>query len=136
MKDKSTIDQAVQNLQELENLYDSDNIIYIGQLCNKLAGLTVNVGKQVSDARTLWKQLETKYKQSVRSKKLELIEQGVGVGKADAMSEDSFKDLETDVMNAENLSDRLKRFLDRCDKVLEANKQYCSTVKSTNLKGI
>jgi hypothetical protein len=135
-KDQEVIQEALKTLQELEKLYDSENIIYIGQLCNRLASLTVNLGKQVSDARKLFKELESTYDNNVEKKKLELIESGMGVGKAESVSEVENFDGLKDSLTAEDGFERLKRFLDRCDKVLDAYKQYTSTIKNTNLKHI
>jgi hypothetical protein len=133
---KDVIQEALRTIQELDALYDSDNIINIGQLCNKLSNLTVNIAKMVSDARKLYKELEADYDNTVESEQLAYISKGEGVAKAKSMaSVDNFSK-KKDCLTAEDGYERLKRFLDRCDKVLDSNKQYCSTVKNTNLKGI
>jgi sorbitol-specific phosphotransferase system component IIBC len=136
MKDKDAIQQALETIDELQKLYDTDDIINIGRLCNKMSILTINIGKQVSDAQKLWKSLEDNYDHNVEQAQLEFVAAGEGVAKAKSMATVKFFADKKDVTQAEQGYNRLKRFLDRCDKVLEAFKQYCSTVKSTNLKGI
>jgi hypothetical protein len=133
---KDTIQESLKTIQELDALYDTDNIILIGQLCNKLSNLSVNIAKQVSDAEKLFKSLKDEHEHFVESKKLELIESGVGVGKAESIASTTFYDKKKDYRIAEDGYERLKRFLGRIDKVLDSNKQYTSTIKNTNLKGI
>lgn len=133
---KDTIQESLKTINELDELYDTDNIILIGQLCNKLSNLSVNIGKQVSDADKLFKSLKDEYENLVETKKLELIESGVGVGKAESIASTEYYGKKKDYRIAEDGYERLKRFLGRIDKVLDSNKQYASTVKNTNLKGI
>lgn len=133
---KDTIQESLKTIQELDELYDTDNIILIGQLCNKLSNLSVNIGKQVSDAEKLFKSLKDEYENLVERKKLELIESGVGVGKAESIASTTYYEKKKEYRIAEDGYERLKRFMGRLDKVLDSNKQYASTIKNTNLKGI
>jgi hypothetical protein len=135
-ENKDTIQQSLEVIKELERMYDSDNIVNIGQLCNRLSILSVGLGKQVSDADKLFNSLKDEYEHLVESKKLELIESGVGVGKAESQAKTEFYEKKKNYRIAEDGYERLKRFLSRVDKVLDSNKQYTSTVKNTNLKHI
>ncbi|HYG02043.1 MAG TPA: hypothetical protein VD927_06325 [Chryseosolibacter sp.] len=128
--------KALETIKELDSLYDTDNIIVIGQLCNKLSNLSVGLGKQMTDADKLFNQLKDEYENLVENKKLELIESGVGVGKAESQAKVQYYQQRKDYRIAEHGYEQLKTFLSRIDKVLDSNKQYASTVKSTNLKGI
>jgi uncharacterized protein YdiU (UPF0061 family) len=133
---KDEIQEALKTIQELDRLYDSDNIIYINQQCNRLANLSVGIGKKVSDAEKLFNQLEDEYDYELEKKKLELIESGVGVGKAESQAKVALFEKQKLFRQAEDGYKRLKRFLERTDKVLDSNKQYTSTIKNTNLKHI
>jgi uncharacterized ferredoxin-like protein len=133
---KDEVQESLKTIQELDRLYDTDNIILIGQLCNRLSNLSVGLGKQVSDADKLFNSLKDEYEQCVEVRKLELIEGGVGVGKAESQAKTECYEKRKQYRTAEDGYERLKRFLSRVDKVLDANKQYASTVKNTNLKGI
>lgn len=136
MKTKDHIQLSLKTIEDLDELYDTDNIILVNQLCNRLSNLSVGVGKIVSDAEKLYKSLDADYDQSVEVKKLSLIDSGVGVGKAESMAKIEMYDKKKTVLEAEDAYDRSKRFLTRIDKVLDSNKQYTSTVKNTNLKGV
>ena len=136
MKNKDEIQDALKTIQDLDALYDTDNIVLIGQLCNRLSNLSVGIGKMVSDADKLFNQLKDEYEQSVEVRKLELIEGGVGVGKAESQAKTECYEKRKQYRLAEDGYERLKRFLARLDKVLDANKQYASTVKNTNLKNV
>ena len=136
MKTKDHIQLSLQTIEELDVLFDTDNIVQVNQLCNKLSNLSVGVGKIVSDAEKLFKSMDAEYDYLLEKKKLELIESGMGVGKAESKAKVDLYDRQKDVLAAEDVYDRSKRFLNRLDKVLESNKQYTSTVKSSNLKHI
>lgn len=136
MKNRDEIQESLITIQELEKLYDTENIILIGQLCNKLSTLSVGIGKQVSDADKLFNHLKDEYEHAVESEKLKLIESGVGVGKAESAAKVANTQKRKNYRQAEDGYERLKRFMGRVDKVLDSFKQYCSTVKNTNLKGI
>jgi hypothetical protein len=133
---KSVIEQILETKEELGALYDTDNIKVINQLCNRLADLTVNLGAQVSDAEKNWSILDDDYEHSLESKKIELIESGVGVGKAESLAKVALYDKKKETTKAKLNYNRLKRFLSRLDKMMESNKQYTSTVKSSNLKNV
>ena len=133
---KDSIQEALKTIAELETLYDSENVVVINQLCNKLINLSVHIGKQTTDAEKLFKSLKDEYEYVVDKKKLELIESGVGVGKAESTATVEFYEKKKDYRTAEDGFERLKRFLQRLDKVFDSNKQYVATIKSTNLKGV
>jgi hypothetical protein len=133
---KDEIQEALKTIQELDRLYDSDNIKEVGKLCNKLSILSVGIGKQVSDADKLFNQLKDEYEYQVESSKLKLIEEGVGVGKAESQAKVQANEKKKEYRIAEDGYERLKRFLSRVDKVLDSFKQQNSTIKATNLKGV
>lgn len=136
MEDKETIKQTLETIEEIGKLYDSDNIVVINQLCNRLSNLSVTVGWLVSSSEKLWRNLDEEYDYELDRKKLELVEAGNGVAKAESMAKVALYQKKKEATEAEVYYNRLKRFLGRIDKVLESNKQYTSTVKTSNLKNV
>ena len=135
LENKDVIQEALKTIQELDRLYDSNNPIVVNQHCNRLSNLSVNVGKLTSDAEKLLDELEAEYDNAVEKKKLELIESGVGVGKAESMAKVELFNKKKDSLLAKDGYKRLDRFLKRIDKVLDSNKQYCATLKKTDFRG-
>lgn len=133
-KKLTVIDQALNTIKELGELYDSDNIIYIDQLCNRLSTVSVNIGKMKCDAEKLFNSLKDDHDNLVEKRKLELIEGGEGVGKAESQAKVEVFEKKKQYRQAETGYEWLKTFLTRIDRVLDTNKQYVATVKDTNLK--
>lgn len=133
---KDVIQLSLEVVNELDELWDTEDIIVIGQKCNKLSTLSVNVGRLVSDADKLFNSLKDDYEYSFEKKKLELIEAGQGVSKAESMSKVANFDKKVDYRKAEDGFERLRRFLSRVDRVLDAYKQFAATLKMSNLKNV
>lgn len=132
MNTKSAIDQALEIISSLDSYYNSDNVILIGQLCNKLSVISVTIGKEYTKAHKWATELEDNYEFEISK----YVKNGDSVSKAEREAKVEFFDKKKEVTGAKNVVKSLDVFLRRVDRMLDHYKQYISSIKTTDLKHI
>jgi hypothetical protein len=132
MKQK-IIDQIRDNIKWLEDNAESDNIMAITQIENKLQIQAGTLAGEVIKAYAVMNELEDAYK----FKMAEFISTSdKSEAKARAAGEATFQKEKKDWTAAKNTYKRFDVILERIDKICDSQRQRISVVKQADLKNI
>ena len=124
------------SIKKLERLKDSTAIVEIGSICNTLSIDSSYFAKLVADSYTLMNETEDEYKQKIAEEVDKLTAEGMPASRAERQAENKFKEDKRTWTEAKNMYKRYSLYLERIDRILDEFKQYCSSVKMTDLKRI
>jgi hypothetical protein len=124
------------SIKKLERMKDSSAIVEIGSICNTLSIDASYFAKLVADSYSLMNEAEDEYKFKVATEIESLTNQGMAASKAEKMAENKYQDEKKTWTQARNMYKRYSIYLERIDRILDEFKQYCSSVKMTDLKRI
>lgn len=124
------------SIKKLERLKDSTAIVEIGSICNTLSIDSSYFAKLVADSYSIMNEAEDDYKMKISDEIERLTNEGATASKAEKIAENKFKDDKKTWTEAKNTYKRYSLYLERIDRILDEFKQYCSSVKMTDLKRI
>ena len=124
------------SIKKLERLKESSAIVEIGAICNTLSIDSSYFAKLVADAYSVMNEAEDEYKMKISQEVEELTNSGMPASKAEKVAENKYIEEKKTWTQAKNLYKRYSLYLDRIDRILDEFKQYCSSVKMTDLKRI
>lgn len=124
------------SIKKLERLKDSTAIVEIGSICNTLSIDSSYFAKLVADSYTLMNETEDEYKQKIAEEVDKLTSEGMPASRAERQAENKFKEDKRTWTEAKNMYKRYSLYLERIDRILDEFKQYCSSVKMTDLKRV
>lgn len=124
------------SIKKLERLKDSTAIVEIGSICNTLSIDSSYFAKLVADSYALMNETEDEYKQKIAEEVDKLTSEGIPASRAERLAENKFKDYKKTWTDSKNLYKRYSLYLERIDRILDEFKQYCSSVKMTDMKRI
>lgn len=124
------------SIKKLERLKESSAIVEIGAICNTLSIDSSYFAKLVADAYSVMNEAEDEYKIKISQEVELLTTSGMTASKAEKVAENKYIEEKKTWTQARNLYKRYSLYLDRIDRILDEFKQYCSSVKMTDLKRI
>ena len=124
------------SIKKLERLKESSAIVEIGAICNTLSIDSSYFAKLVADAYSVMNEAEDEYKIKISQEVEILTTSGMTASKAEKVAENKYIEEKKTWTQARNLYKRYSLYLDRIDRILDEFKQYCSSVKMTDLKRI
>jgi hypothetical protein len=124
------------SIKKLERLKESSAIVEIGAICNTLSIDSSYFAKLVADAYAVMNEAEDEYKMKISQEVELLTTSGMPASKAEKVAENKYNEDKKTWTQAKNLYKRYSLYLDRIDRILDEFKQYCSSVKMTDLKRI
>jgi len=124
------------SIKKLERMKESSAIVEIGAICNTLSIDASYFAKLVADSYSVMNEAEDEYKMKVSQEVEALTSNGIPASRAEKMAENKYSEEKKTWTQAKNLYKRYSLYLDRIDRILDEFKQYCSSVKMTDLKRI
>lgn len=124
------------SIKRLERLKDSTAIVEIGSICNTLSIDSSYFAKLVADSYAVMNEMEDEYKMQIAEEIERLTSEGLPASRAEKVAENKYKESKKTWTDAKNLYKRYSLYLERIDRILDEFKQYCSSVKMTDLKRI
>jgi hypothetical protein len=128
-----TIKQIEKNLTWLNERSKSVNILAITRVVNNLLVHAKTLSDDVSEAYALMNVYEDEYKISVAKY---VSGSSISTAKAEREAEVEYADLKRNWTDAKNTYKRLDNFLDRIDKIADAQRQKISVIKQTDMKNL
>lgn len=124
------------SIKKLERLKESTAIVEIGTVCNTLSIDSSYFAKMVADSYSLMNEAEDDYKMKIAEEVEKLTSEGIPASRAERLAENKHKDLKKTWTDCKNMYKRYSLYLERIDRILDEFKQYCSSVKMTDLKRV
>lgn len=124
------------SIKKLERLRESTAIVEIGTVCNTLSIDSSYFAKMVADSYALMNESEDEYKMKIAEEVEKLTAEGIPASRAERMAESKHREYKKTWTDTKNLYKRYSLYLERIDRVLDEFKQYCSSVKMTDLKRV
>lgn len=124
------------SIKKLERLKESTAIVEIGSICNTLSIDASYFAKLVADAYSVMNEAEDEYKMKVSLEVEEITNAGGTASKAEKIAENKYIEEKKTWTQAKNTYKRYSLYLERIDRILDEFKQYCSSVKMTDLKRV
>ena len=136
MSDNEITEKIGISIKKLERLKDSSAVVEIGSICNGLSIESSYFAKLVADCYSIMNDAEDDYKLKLAEEIERLTNDGMTASKSSFLAELKYKDEKKTWTESKNLYKRYSLYLDRIDRILDEFKQYCSSVKMTDLKRI
>jgi len=124
------------SIKKLERMKESSAIVEIGAICNTLSIDASYFAKLVADAYSIMNEAEDDYKTKISQEVEALTSTGIPASRAEKIAENKYVEEKKTWTQSKNLYKRYSLYLDRIDRILDEFKQYCSSVKMTDLKRI
>lgn len=130
---KDLITLINEQIEWLDENVQSNDILSVGMVLNKLSILSEGFGEMVTDAYSLSNELEDDYKIAFAT----YIKENTGsVAKLENDAEVACADLKRDWTTVKNNYRKLNTKLDRIDKILESHRQSVSVQVKASLKNM